>query len=131
MRVLLTGNLGYIGTVMAPMLLTEGHEVVGLDTDFFELCSFDDSVSNISQLRKDVRDINVEELIGFDAVIHLAALSNDPLGDLNPSLTYDINHHGSVRLAGLAKKAGVQRFLFSSSCSTYGAAGEALLTEEA
>ena len=131
MRVLLTGNLGYIGAVMAPMLLAEGHEVVGLDSDFFGSCSFHDSVPKISQLRKDVRDIKVEELIGFDAVIHLAALSNDPLGDLNPSLTYDINHHGSVRIARLAKEAGVQRFLFSSSCSTYGAAGEALLTEEA
>jgi len=131
MRVLLTGNLGYIGTVMTRMLLAEGHEVVGLDSDLFELCSFGDSVPEISQLRKDIRDIHSEELLGFHAVIHLAALSNDPLGDLNPNLTYEINHQASVRLARLAREAGVARFLFSSSCSTYGAAGEALLTEEA
>jgi len=132
MRVLLTGNLGYIGTVMTPMLLAEGHDVVGLDSDLYELCSFGDAFPEISQLRKDIRDIHSEELIGFDAVIHLAALSNDPLGDLNPNLTYEINHLASVRLAKMAKEAGVSRFLFSSSCSTYGAAaGEALLTEEA
>ncbi|MSO23908.1 MAG: SDR family oxidoreductase [Acidobacteria bacterium] len=131
MRVLVTGNLGYIGTVMTPMLLAEGHGVVGLDSDLFELCSFGDSVPEISQLRKDIRDIHPEELVGFDAVLHLAALSNDPLGDLNPNLTYEINHQASVRLARLAKEAGVPRFLFSSSCSTYGAAGGDLLTEEA
>src|SRR5688572_29923571 len=132
MRVLLTGNLGYIGTVMTPMLLAEGHDVVGLDSDLYERCSFGDTVPEISQLRKDIRDIDSEDLIGFDALIHLAALSNDPLGDLNPNLTYEINHLASVRLARMAKEAGVSRFLFSSSCSTYGdASGEELLTEEA
>lgn len=132
MRLLVTGHRGYIGTVLAPALLAEGHDVVGLDTDLFESCTFGDAPSiNIPTLTKDIRDVTLKDLQGFDAVIHLAGLSNDPLGDLNPRLTYDINWIASVRLASLAKEAGVSRFLFSSSCSTYGAAGDNLLTEEA
>jgi nucleoside-diphosphate-sugar epimerase len=131
MRVLLTGHKGYIGTVLAPMLLAEGHDVVGLDSDLFEHCTFGKPAREIPQMRKDIRDVRVSELAGFDAVLHLAALSNDPLGDLNPLLTYEINHLASVRLAQMAKAAGVRRFLFSSSCSVYGAAGDDMLDERA
>lgn len=130
MRVLVTGHLGYIGTVMVPMLIAEAHEVVGLDSDLFERCTFGDGIQNIPELKKDIRDVEVSDLDGFDAVIHLAGLSNDPLGDLNPELTYEINHAASVRLASLAKEAGVTRFIFSSSCSNYGAGGENFLNEE-
>jgi nucleoside-diphosphate-sugar epimerase len=132
MRILVTGDKGYIGAVMVPMLLQDGHTVVGLDVDWFEHSAFSEPLANIPSKRKDLRDLEISDVEGFDAVIHLAGLSNDPLGDLNPSLTDDINHVASVQLAKLAKKAGVERFLFSSSCSTYGAAGgDALLTEEA
>jgi nucleoside-diphosphate-sugar epimerase len=132
MKVLVTGHLGYIGTVMVPRLLQRGHEVVGLDSDLFRECSFDETkIHAIPQLLKDVRDISIDDLRGFDAVIHLANLSNDPLGNLNPNLTFDINHLGSVQLASFARKAGVQRFLFSSSCSLYGAAGQDAVTEDA
>jgi nucleoside-diphosphate-sugar epimerase len=130
MRVLVTGHLGYIGTVMVPMLLAEGYDVVGLDSDLYGECTFGDGIKATPELRKDIRDVEASDLKGFDAVIHLAGLSNDPLGDLNPTLTYDINHVASVRLARLAKDVGVQRFIFSSSCSNYGAGGENLLTEE-
>lgn len=131
MRILLTGHKGYIGAVMTPMLQAEGWEVVGLDSDLYERCTFGGSLPEVPDIKKDIRDITIEDLEGFDAVIHLAALSNDPLGDLNPELTYEINHHASVNLARLAREAGVPRFLFSSSCSTYGAAGDEMLTEEA
>ena len=131
MRVLVTGHLGYIGAVMTPMLLSAGHEVVGLDSDLYRACSFIDGIIDVPSLGKDLRDVEVADLDGFDAVVHLAALSNDPLGDLNPEMTYAINHQGSVRLAALAKRAGVSRFVFSSSCSTYGAAGDEFLTEDA
>ncbi len=124
MRILLTGHKGYIGTVMAPLMANAGHEVVGLDSDLFEQCTFGDAPQEFPSIRKDVRDVELKDLKGFEAVIHLAGLSNDPLGNLNPNLTYDINHHASVRLARLSKEAGVKRFLFSSSCSTYGAAGD-------
>jgi nucleoside-diphosphate-sugar epimerase len=130
MRVLVTGHLGYIGTVMVPMLLADGFDIVGLDSDLYRECTFGDGIKGIPELRKDIRDVEASDLKGFDAVIHLAGLSNDPLGDLNPALTYDINHVASVRLARLAKDVGVQRFIFSSSCSNYGAGGENLLTEE-
>ncbi len=129
MRVLLTGNRGYIGTVMGPMLEAAGHDVVGLDTDFYAACTFLGSVPEIPTLRRDLRDATPADLEGFDAVVHLAALSNDPLGDLNPEVTYAINHRGSVHLAKVAKEAGVARFLFSSSCSNYGAAGNAMVDE--
>src|SRR5216684_2819985 len=131
MRILITGHKGYIGTVMAPLLGDAGHEVVGLDSDLFEQCTFGAAPQEFPSIRKDLRDVEAADLKGFDAVIHLAGLSNDPLGNLNPNLTYDINHHASVRLARLAKEVGVQRYLFSSSCSTYGAAGDKILDETA
>jgi nucleoside-diphosphate-sugar epimerase len=132
MRVLLTGHKGYIGTVMAPMLVAAGHELVGVDTDIFADCAYGDISLDIPEIHKDVRDIDASDLDGFDAVIHLAAISNDPIGNLNPTLTYEINHLAPVRLAQLAKEAGCGRFLFSSSCSTYGAAASSeRLTEEA
>jgi nucleoside-diphosphate-sugar epimerase len=131
MRILLTGHKGYIGTVMLPMLLGAGHEVVGLDSDLFQECTFSPGIHDVPELRLDLRDVQPEHLKGFDAVVHLAALSNDPLGDLNPAITYDINHSASVRLARLAKEAGVPRFLYSSSCSSYGKAGDDLVDETA
>ncbi len=124
MRVLLTGHDGYIGAVLAPLLLSEGHEVVGLDTGYFGDCLFGESPLPLSVLNRDIRDVRPEDLAGFDAVVHLAAISNDPLGNLNPECTYDINHRASVRLAQLAKRAGVRRFLYSSSCSVYGASSQ-------
>ncbi|MGO9863391.1 MAG: NAD-dependent epimerase/dehydratase family protein [Terriglobales bacterium] len=129
MKVLLTGHKGYIGAVAGPILSAAGHEVVGLDSDLFANCDFGDATSGIPEIRKDLRDLNRADLDGFDAVVHLAALSNDPVGNLNPQLTYDINHFASVQLARLAKEAGVTRFVFSSSCSTYGAAGDNFLDE--
>src|SRR5882762_2682986 len=131
MRILVTGHKGYIGAVMAPMLEAAGHEVVGFDSDLFEKCTFGESFREFPSIRKDLRDVELTDLEGFDSVIHLAGLSNDPLGNLNPNLTYDINHHASVRLAQLAKEVGVERYLFSSSCSTYGAAGDKILDETA
>jgi nucleoside-diphosphate-sugar epimerase len=131
MRVLVTGHCGYIGCVMVPMLQKAGHEVVGLDSDLFEQCTFGVGLPDVPSLRKDLRDVESRDLAGFDAVVHLGGLSNDPMGDLNPTVTYDINHHASVRLAQLAKTAGVRRFLFSSSCSNYGAAGETPVDETA
>ena len=131
MRILVTGHKGYIGTVLTPMLVSAGYEVVGLDTDLYARCTFGTEPPAVSEIIKDIRDITAVDLQGFDAVVHLAALSNDPLGNLNPDLTYDINYRSSVRLAELAKQAGVSRYLFSSSCSTYGAAGEEMLTEDA
>jgi len=130
MRVLVTGHLGYIGTVMTPMLLSEGYEVVGLDSDLYRQCTFGDGLVEVPNVNKDIRDIELDDLKGFDAVCHLAGLSNDPLGDYNPELTYEINHKASVRLAELAKQAGIQRYIFSSSCSNYGMAGEEMLNEE-
>jgi nucleoside-diphosphate-sugar epimerase len=131
MKVLLSGHLGYIGTVMLPMLLAAGHEVTGLDSDLYARCTFAPGgpITTIPSIVKDVRDVEVDDLAGFDAVIHLAALSNDPLGDLDEDRTYAINHRASVRLAELAKRAGVRRFLLASSCSNYGKAGEGLLDE--
>jgi nucleoside-diphosphate-sugar epimerase len=132
MKILVTGDQGYIGTVLVPMLLREGHCVAGLDCNWFEHSAFGPVGTAAPSRKQDIRDVDSSALAGFDAVIHLAALSNDPLGDLNPALTMEINHLASVRLASLAKENGVKRFLFSSSCSTYGAAGpEALLNEEA
>lgn len=131
MKVLVTGHRGYIGSVMVPMLLGNGFEVVGLDSDLYEFCTFAGGgpIASIPSLRKDVRDVAPEDLRGFDACIHLAALSNDPLSDLNPPITLDINHGGSVRMARLAKQAGVRRFLLASSCSNYGSAGEGMIDE--
>lgn len=131
MKILLTGHTGYIGAVAGPMLLAAGHEVVGLDTGLFEGCDFGSAPLQLSEIHKDMRDLKARDLEGFDSVVHLAALSNDPLGNLNAGITYEINHHASLRLAELAKAAGVKRFVFSSSCSTYGSAGDDFLTETA
>ena len=131
MRVLLTGHKGYIGAVAGPILSAAGHEVVGIDTDLFAGCEFGASTQEISEIRKDIRDLTKKDFEGFEAVVHLAALSNDPLGNLNAGLTYEINHKASVRLAELAKAAGVKRFVFSSSCSTYGAGGDKFRDETA
>jgi nucleoside-diphosphate-sugar epimerase len=132
MRVLVTGHNGYIGTVMTPLLEQAGHEVVGLDFDLFAPCTMGEAPREIESIHKDVRDVEVEDLVGFDAVAHLAAVCNDPIGDLNPQATYDINHLASVGLARKAKQAGVTRFLFSSSCSLYGkGADDELLDENA
>src|SRR5262245_7610275 len=130
MKILVTGHHGYIGSVMVPMLQAAGHEVHGFDNYLFAGCTFG-TEPETSGPRTDVRDARVADLVGFGAVIHLAALSNDPLGNLNPDSTYDINHRASVHLARLAKEAGVPRFLFSSSCSLYGVAGDGLVNEEA
>jgi nucleoside-diphosphate-sugar epimerase len=131
MRVLLTGAKGYLGTVMAPVLAEAGHEVIGLDSDLFADCVLGPAPADPPGFSLDLRDVGPEHVAGVDAVIHLAALSNDPLGSLAPQLTYDINYHASVRLARLAKDAGISRFLYASTCSVYGAAGEGLVTEEA
>ena len=131
MRVLVVGNLGYIGTVLTPMLVRAGHEVVGLDSDLYSRCTFaaGGQICDVPTIRKDVRDVVAADLANFEGVLHLAALSNDPLGDLKPTLTDEINHRASVRLAMLAKMAGVHRFVFASSCSNYGQAGEAMIDE--
>ena len=131
MRVLLTGHNGYVGTIMVPLLLEAGHDVTGIDTNLYRDSTFgrDLSPKSIIDIEKDIRDIEPADLEGFEAVIHLAGLSNDPLGDLNPALTYEINHQASVRLAEMAKAAGVERFIFSSSCSNYGAGVQDWLDE--
>ena len=132
MRVLVTGHHGYIGSILVPLLTDAGHDVVGLDTYLYEGCDFGaESAPPVPAIRKDVRDVTDADLEGFDAVMHLAALSNDPIGDLNPDCTYAINHRASVSLAQAAKRAGVQRFLFSSSCSLYGAAESDWIDETA
>ncbi len=122
MKLLLTGHDGYIGAVMSRMLAERGHEVVGVDSGLFEGCDFAGGPETIPSLHKDIRDLERRDLEGFDAVIHLAAISNDPLGNLNPGCTYEINHEASVRLAELSREAGVERYLYSSSCSVYGSA---------
>ncbi|HTV55240.1 MAG TPA: SDR family oxidoreductase [Terriglobia bacterium] len=131
MRILLTGHKGYIGAVAGPVLQAAGHEVIGLDTDFFAGCDLGEQTPEIPEIRKDLRDLTRADLDGIDAVVHLAALSNDPMGNLDSTLTQDINYRASVRLAQLAKAAGAKRFVFSSSCSTYGAAGDAMHDETA
>lgn len=131
MRVLVTGHNGYIGSVLVPMLQDAGHEVAGLDLDLFAPCVIGDRVPDVPSLRRDVRDVEVEDFVGFGAVVHLAAVCNDPLGNLNPKATYDVNHMASVRVAIMAKAAGVPRMLFSSSCSLYGKAGEEMVDETA
>jgi nucleoside-diphosphate-sugar epimerase len=130
MRILVTGHDGYIGTVLVPILLSAKHDLVGLDSNLFARCTFGGRIGNIPSIKKDIRDVTAKDVDGFDAVLHLAGLSNDPLGDLNPKLTLEINYLASVRLAQLAKAAGVPRFVFSSSCSNYGAGGDDFLTEE-
>jgi nucleoside-diphosphate-sugar epimerase len=131
MRILVTGHKGYIGAVMVPMLCDVGHDVTGLDSDIFRGCTFAPGLREIPELQIDVRDVQPQHLQGFEAVVHLAALSNDPLSNLKPEITNEINFAASVRLAQLAKDAGVSRFLFSSSCAIYGKAGADLLDETA
>ena len=129
MKVLVTGHDGYIGSAMTPLLAAAGHDVVGLDTGLFRSFTLGE-MPDVPTLDQDLRDVSAADLEGFDAVIHLAAISNDPVGNLDPELTFEINHHASVRLAAAAKQAGVARFLYSSSCSTYGAAaGETAVDE--
>lgn len=133
MQVVVTGSDGYIGSVLVPLFQAAGHDVVGLDTYIYDGCTLgrelDDDAFPV--IRKDIRDVSATDLEGFDAVVHLAGISNDPLGDYHPETTYDINHHGATHLARVAKEAGVERFLFSSSCSLYGAAGDDFLDETA
>lgn len=129
MRVLVTGHLGYIGTVLTRMLLKQGYEVVGMDSDLYRASTFGDGLVEVPNIQKDIRDAAVEDFEGIDAVLHLAALSNDPLGSIDRELTLSINYRGSVHVARLAKAAGVKRFVFSSSCSTYGAGGQDMKTE--
>jgi nucleoside-diphosphate-sugar epimerase len=129
-RILVTGHHGYIGSVLVPLLDQSDHEVVGLDSDIFAPCLFGECGYEVESLKADVRDIEREDLVGFDAVIHLAAVCNDPVGDLNPQATYDINHLASVRVAEKAKEVGVERFLFASSCSLYGKAGDGDMLDE-
>ncbi len=131
MKVLVTGHRGYIGTVLLPMLLDAGHEITGLDSGYFDDCLYTDRYIDVPYIKKDIRDVELADVEGMDAIIHLAGLSNDPMGDFNPEITYDINHRATVKLAKLAKQAGVRRFLFSSSCSTYGSAGQDFIDETA
>ena len=130
LRVLMTGHSGYIGSVMAPLFKNAGHDVVGLDAGYFDECRLFEARQLAVSIQGDVRDVEARDLDGFDAVVHLAALSNDPVGDLNQRITEEINFEGSVRLAQAAKAAGVQRFLFSSSCIMYGVSQLSVVTEE-
>ncbi len=130
MRVLVTGHLGYLGSVMVPILQSAGHEVVGLDTGFFADRLHGPAPAAIPEHRVDLREVERKHVEGVDAVCHLAALSNDPVGDLEPQHTHDINHHASSRLAALAKDAGVTRFCYASSCSVYGASDTDALVDE-
>lgn len=131
MRILVTGHNGYIGCALVPLLQRAGHDVVGLDSYLFESCTLGPPIADVPALRMDIRDVRPEHLTGFDGVAHLAGISNDPLGDLRPETTYEINHHGAVRVAEAAKAAGVERYVFSSSCSLYGAHGDAPIDESA
>lgn len=131
MRVLVTGHKGYIGTVMVPMLKGAGYDVVGLDSDLYRNSTYGSPPVQVPETIKDIRDVEKVDLQGVDAIIHLAGLSNDLLGDLDPELTYEINHRASVRLAAMAKEMGIGRFIFASSCSNYGAAGGDLKDENA
>jgi nucleoside-diphosphate-sugar epimerase len=131
MRVLITGHEGYIGSVMAPGLREQGHDVVGLDTGYFADCTLAPGEAEVPAVRKDIRDLEPGDLQAFDAVVHLAALSNDPIGNLNEGWTEEINYEASVRLAELAREAGVERLLFSSSCIMYGMSEAAVVDETA
>ena len=130
-RILITGNHGYIGSVMAPWFKSQGYDVVGLDTDYFYPCTLVPDLAEVRTIRKDLREVTAKDLAGFDAVIHLAALSNDPIGNLNEGWTREINGDGTIHLAKLAKEAGVRRFLFSSSCIMYGMSEATVVDENA
>src|SRR5664280_275892 len=125
MRVLVTGDRGYIGAVLVPFFRHHAHEVHGLDAGWYEGCDFGPMTDAEGSSPRDIRDVTPAELVGFDAIVHLAAVSNDPIGHLNPQATYSVNADGAIHVAAMAKEAGVPRFLFSSSCSLYGAAGDA------
>lgn len=130
MRVLVTGHNGYIGSILCGLFRAHGHDVVGLDSYLFGGCLFGEDVEDVPSIRKDVRDVSRQDLEGVEAIVHLAGISNDPLGDLDPELTAEINYRASVRLAALAKEVGVSRFAFSSSCSIYGASPGGWVDEE-
>ena len=130
MKILVTGNQGYIGSVLVPILLNQRHEVVGYDIGYFKQCLLESITGGITQIQKDIREVDREDVEGIEAIIHLAALSNDPLGDLTPGLTEEINYQGAVRLAKLAKSAGVKRFIYSSSQSMYGVSDTDLELDE-
>lgn len=131
MRVLVAGDRGYLGAVVVPFLVRSGHDVVGLDAGWYDGCDFGPVTGGYEQRTGDIRDVRVEDLRGFEAVVNLAAVSNDPVGHLNPQATYSVNAHGAIHLGKVAKAAGVPRYLFSSSCSLYGAAGDETVTEDA
>jgi nucleoside-diphosphate-sugar epimerase len=130
MRVLVAGDRGYLGTVLVPFLRTHGHDVVGLDAGWYDGCDFGPLPGGYEQRTGDVRDVRPDELAGFDAVVNLAAISNDPVGHLNPGATYSVNADGAVHLGRAAKAAGVERYVFASSCSLYGRAGDAPVDED-
>lgn len=130
MKVLVTGHLGYLGVIVCRVLRRAGHDVMGLDNGYYAGCTLGPEPTPLPQYQLDIRDVQPRHLEGIDAVIHLAALSNDLVGDLAPEVTYEINHHASVRLAVLAREAGVRRFLYSSTCSVYGASGGDDLVDE-
>jgi nucleoside-diphosphate-sugar epimerase len=130
MKVLVTGHKGYIGAHLVPLLKEAGHFVTGVDINLFEGCEWERLVEPDTNLKKDIRDLTEEDLKGYDCIMHLAALSNDPMGDINSDLTYQINKEGSIQLDDKAKNAGVPRFLFSSSCSIYGKANKPYMTED-
>jgi nucleoside-diphosphate-sugar epimerase len=130
MRVMVTGHRGYIGTVLVDRIKQAGHAVVGVDTELYEDCTFGSKKEvGIATINKDIRELSPADLEGIEAIAHLAGICNDPLGDLLPETTYDINHAATIRLAKIAKSSGVRRFVFSSSCSVYGAAGQEWIDE--
>lgn len=131
MRVLVTGDRGYIGAVLVPFIQAAGHDVAGLDAGWYDGCDFGPAPTEIKTSTADIREVTAADLVGFDAVMHLAAISNDPIGHLNPAATYSVNAGGAIHAAAMAKSAGVPRFLFSSSCSLYGAAGDGPVAEDA
>lgn len=131
MKILVTGTEGYLGSLLPPLLIAKGHEVIGIDTGFYKVGWLYNGTSLTAKtLNKDIRNITPEDLEGVDAIVHMAELSNDPTGQLAPHITYEINHLGSVRLANLAKTMGVRRFVYMSSCSVYGIASQGDITEE-
>jgi len=131
MKILVTGTEGYLGSLLPPLLIERGHEVLGVDTGYYKVgWLYNGTEVTAKTLNKDIRNITALDLQGVEAIVHMAELSNDPTGQLSPTITYDINHKGSVRLAKLAKEAGVRRFVYMSSCSVYGVATEGDVTEE-
>ena len=132
LRVLVTGHLGYVGTVLTPLLAAAGHKVIGLDVDLYRACSFPPGTAlpPVRTIDRDIRDVQTADFMNVDAVIHLAGLANEPLGEIDPDLTAAVNHHASIRVAECAKRAGVGLFLFASSCSIFGASGEDIVNEE-